>query len=166
MREVLPQNKKVLVYRAISFSKINYGIELYGRKKTNCIKKLQTTQNRILKILLKKNILTDTNGLHRENNLLKVLDHAKLRLLLISHNVLYSKNKINPAYEKMKLNATQGRTLRNNNDFTITANSYDSSNMVIESAAIYWNNLQREEKALQNRNIFKEKISAKLLLQI
>ena len=54
LRDTLPKDKLNIVYKSITFSLINYGIELYGRKNNIWLKQLQKTQNRLLKILHKK----------------------------------------------------------------------------------------------------------------
>jgi len=163
LRDKLPQSKKILVYKAITFSKINYGIELYARKETIWVKQLQKTQNRLLKILLKKKLTTRTNLLHAENCILKISDQSKLRLNLIAHNVAHAKNAINTAYIQMEINSHSGRILRNSLDFTINSCYYSPTNKVIESCMIQWNNLSLNNKNISTRQKFKEEIM-KLLL--
>ena len=77
--------------------------------------------------------------LHKQLEILKVKDHAKLRLALINHKVIYSKECLNWAHKNMKLqNEIHGRNLRNNLNFQINANAYSR---VTEKASIVWNNL-------------------------
>ena len=78
----------MLVFKAITFSKINYGIELYAKKETTNTKKLQKVQNKLLKILYNKHRRHSTNDLHRSRYLLKIKDLAILRQSLIGHQVL------------------------------------------------------------------------------
>ncbi len=75
---VHPDNKTILYYAYIYiYSKIQYGIEVYGRANKTVLKKVQT-QNRSLKILHNKNYFTPTIQLHRDLNLLLVRDIYKL----------------------------------------------------------------------------------------
>ena len=60
------------LYYAYVYSNIQYGIEVFGRCKMKTIKKVQTKQNRALKILYSKDYLTPTLTLHKELGLLKV----------------------------------------------------------------------------------------------
>ena len=90
--QVHPENKHVLYYAYI-YSKIQYGIEVYGRAKLTSIKKVQTQQNRSLKILFNKDYFTPTIKLHTDLNLLLVRDIYKLS---IAKFVYKQKNQILP----------------------------------------------------------------------
>lgn len=46
IRNTLPLNKTSMIYKAISFSVINYGIELYGRKNTIWLKQPHKTKKK------------------------------------------------------------------------------------------------------------------------
>lgn len=54
LKNILPPNKLNMIYKSISMSVINYGIELYGKNNNKWMIQLQKTQNRLLKIFLKK----------------------------------------------------------------------------------------------------------------
>ena len=54
LRNYLPRNKVLMIYKSLSLSKINYAIEIYGKKNNQWMSQLQKTQNRLLKIILKK----------------------------------------------------------------------------------------------------------------
>ena len=65
------------LYFAFIGSRISYGIEVYGHCANEYRCKLQTLQNKLLKLMLKLNRRTSTNQLHRDLSLLKVSDiHA------------------------------------------------------------------------------------------
>jgi len=156
LRNIIPYNKRILVYKALSFSKINYGIELYCKNESKWTKQLQRTQNRLLKILLSKNKLTGTNKLHKDNNILKIFDQGKARMALLSHRAIHQKEHTNVAYETMKLANQSGRNLRNNLNFITDINYYFKKNKITEGASIIWNNLPQELKLIKNREKFKE----------
>jgi len=62
------------IYFAYVFPHIKYGIELYGTCSAKLMKRIQTEQNKILKILYKKDFRYNTNKLHGELSLLKCQD--------------------------------------------------------------------------------------------
>ena len=62
-------------------SRIDYGIEVYGHCAYEHLSKLQTLQNKLLKLLLKLDRRTSTNKLHRDLSLLKVSDIHAVSLL-------------------------------------------------------------------------------------
>ena len=86
------ENKKVLYYAYI-LSKIQYGIEVYGRANASVTKKVQTQQNRSLKILYQKDYFTPTKVLHSDLNILMVQDIYKLS---IAKFVYKQKNELLP----------------------------------------------------------------------
>ncbi len=77
-RRVHEENKNSFYYAYIYiYRKIQYGIEVYGRAKTATIERVQTQQNRALKILYNKDYFTPNKNLHKD---LKLLwnQHSKL----------------------------------------------------------------------------------------
>ena len=62
------------MYFAFINSRISYGIEVYGHCADEHLSKLQTLQNKLLKLMLKLDRRTSTNQLHRFLSLLKVSD--------------------------------------------------------------------------------------------
>ncbi len=61
-------------------SKIQYGIEVYGRANPSTIKKVQTQQNRALKILYNKDFLIPTKTLHKDLDILIISEIYKLNI--------------------------------------------------------------------------------------
>ena len=53
------------LYFAFVFSRLKYGIEIYGNRSETNINKLPTMQNKLLKLLLHLDRLTPTNKLHK-----------------------------------------------------------------------------------------------------
>ena len=60
------------IYHAFIYSRIQYGIEVYSSCSETHTNRLQVTQNKLLKLILKLDRLTVTNLLHKEINVLKV----------------------------------------------------------------------------------------------
>jgi len=159
LRDITPYCKRMMIYKALSHSIINYGIELYAKSESAWINQLQKTQNRLIKILLKKNKLTRTQKLHKENNILKVTDQAKVRTTLLSHRVIYYSKQANIAYETMRIANHSGRNLRNNLNFATNINYFLKKNKIVENASVIWNSLPYELKTIQKREAFKNRIT-------
>ena len=66
------------LYYAYVYPYIQYGIEVYGNCGESVIRRIQVEQNKLLKILCKKNRMYGTNLLHRELKLLQCKDIYKL----------------------------------------------------------------------------------------
>ena len=81
IKHYIPEKNKILLFNAYISSKIQYGIELYGRANPTLLNKIQIRQNRALKVLYNKDFLTPTNVLHSNFQILKVDDQYKLNVL-------------------------------------------------------------------------------------
>lgn len=164
LRTFVPKNKLLQIYKALTFSKINYGIELYGRKDTSWLKQLQKAQNRLLKILFGKRIRYSTNKIHKENKIIKVKDLAKLRLCLICHKVIHNKKLTNISHRDMtRTQHIHDRNLRNNTNLNLTTNHFNTYNKITEQASIEWNSLNSNMKKIESRKKFKKILENHLL---
>ena len=76
------------LYSALIYSKIKYGIEFYGSCSNVHINRVQTIQNKLMKLLLKLDPRTPTNELHRGMNILKVSDIYKSNVLNFVNEIL------------------------------------------------------------------------------
>ena len=74
------------LYYAYCFSRIAYGIGVYGAPSNTCIHKLQVMQNRIVKTLYNNDWYTCTSILHKNLNILKIKDLFSLFQLVFVHN--------------------------------------------------------------------------------
>ena len=69
------------IYFSTIYSRIKYGIEIYGSATKRLTNKLQVMQNKLLKVLLNKNRRYSTNALHSYVNILNVDDICNSALL-------------------------------------------------------------------------------------
>ena len=74
------------LYFAFMNSHISYGIEVCGHCAEEYLSKLQTLQNKLLKLMLKLNRRTSTNQLHRNLSLFKVADIHTVSVLCFVNN--------------------------------------------------------------------------------
>ena len=69
------------LYYAFIYSRIKYGIELYGSSSASTMNKVQVIQNKLLKMVLKLDRLMPTNDLHKNTKILKIDDIHKCNTL-------------------------------------------------------------------------------------
>ena len=114
-----------MLYYAYIYSKIQYGIEVFGSASNTTLKKIQTKQNTALKILFNKDFYTSTNLLHAEMGVLLVKDIYNMYLTKFvykhQHNLLpeafddyYSTNNlihVHNTRQKANLHKTQYKTM-------------------------------------------------------
>ena len=85
VKNYISSKNKLSFYFAYIYSRIQYGIELYGSACKKSLKKIQIKQNRALKVLFNKEFRTPTLDMHKELKLLMVKDIAKVNLLKFVH---------------------------------------------------------------------------------
>ena len=71
------------IYFALIYSRINYGIEVYGKCAASYMSKIQTLQNKLMKMLLQLHYRTPTDDLHAMLNILKVNDMFKTNIFFV-----------------------------------------------------------------------------------
>ena len=70
------------IYYALVYSRIKYGITVYGQACKTKMQRIQTLQNQLLKVISGKDYRFSTDELHDEFNLLLIKDIAKHEFLL------------------------------------------------------------------------------------
>ncbi len=78
--KLIPHSCKRQPYFANIYSRVQYGIEVYGQACTGQLKKVQVMQNHTIKVLYNLDWLTPTNNLHRDVSILTVKDIFKLQV--------------------------------------------------------------------------------------
>ena len=76
------------LYFAFIYSRISYGIEVYGNCSQQNLQKIQIIQSKLLKLLLSKDPRTSTNELHKFMNILKVKDIQNANIVCFVKNCL------------------------------------------------------------------------------
>ena len=81
IRHILNTKLKRTVYFSSIYSKIRYGLEIYGNCASKHFNKIQIIQNKLLRVLTNREPLCNTNQLHKDLRLLKLEDAHQLSLL-------------------------------------------------------------------------------------
>ena len=81
IKHYVPQICKKQLYFAYIYSRLAYGIEVYGHTSKGNFKQLQVLQNKVLKSLFNFDWYTPTNVLHSNLNLLNLTDIFHVSLL-------------------------------------------------------------------------------------
>ena len=162
IRDYLTKENIKTIYYTLIYSRIKYGITLFGLAGSSKLKKIQTLQNQLLKVLLRKDYRFSTNELHNSMDLLKINDIAEQEIVTFVHN--YFSNKLPPVFDdyystlanQHQRNTRNGQNLLHilNHDTNIAASS------IKISGAKLWNNLDNNLKNIPKvkgfRKIFKK----------
>ena len=91
IRQYLNKDNIRNIYYTMIYSRINYGSIITGQTTNENINKIQTLQNRLLKVLLYKNYYYSTNKLHNELSILKFTDLINQETLSFVFKYLHGK---------------------------------------------------------------------------
>ena len=141
------------------YSRIQYGIELYGACRKGLLDKIQTLQNKLLKVLYKLPYLTETNQLHSSLNLLKIRDIYKNKVLKFVYESI-SKISIEQFHNHYVFQGTiTNLNLRNRNRlYQETTNNKFGESTLKSKGSQFWNTLPVNLRFIDSRNSFKKAI--------
>ena len=165
IREYLSKKEIQSIYYALVYSRIKYGINVYGQAGSTKIDKIQTLQNQLLKVLSEKNYRHPTEKLHKEFELLLVEDLAKQELLTFVHN--YFSNSLPPVFDDY-FDSFDHRYETRNGPNTIRLKIHDTemaAASVLVKGAKLWNNLNTSYKTITTRKTFRTKIKSDMINQ-
>ena len=100
LRHYVPKPCLMSLYDSLVLSKISYAFEAFGIASQNKLKDLQVLQNKILRILQFKDRKYSTNAIHKECNILKLIDLYEFKILKFMHNVHYNKGKLPSVFKR------------------------------------------------------------------
>lgn len=159
IKNKVTHNNKRKMFFAYFQSKAQYGIEIYGHAGSTIIKKLQTQQNKSIKILYNLHPRTSTNKIHLKNRFLKIKDLHKSFTLNFLHK--YKNNQLPPIFNDMftqytDIHTHQTRNRENYHRPPIRLATADKSMQAFASKL--WNKLPRELKETTSYTTFKTKV--------
>ena len=144
------------IYYACIHSKLKYGIEIYGTASLTSMNKLQTLQNKLMKILTKKDYLHSTNLLHTDLDILKVSDIHRHSLLQFVYKCNTNQTIANFINYFPTRGEQHGLNLRNNADLDAAYYNREQGRTTVQrTGAVFWNQLTDNVKHSSSLNIFK-----------
>ena len=152
------------IYYACIYSKISYGIEIYGTAGNTKLNKIQTLQNKLMKLLTKRDYLEPTNQLHAELNILKVKDIHRHKTLQFVYNCI-SGNQIATFFNYFSTRETQNQLqLRNRNELNRRAIRTEIGRSTVQhTGATLWNDIPNNVKESNSIQIFKNRLFNELI---
>ena len=158
IKQYISQKLARQLYFAFVSSRIRYGIESYGSCSQTNIAKLQTIQNKLLKLLLKLPFRHSTNDLHQKLKILKVNDLYKVCLL----NFVHQRNTDNlPAPLSKYFEYTNPARETRRNELNLKLDRFRTelgSTRVQVRAARLWNEMNTYLKTISDIKQFKKEL--------
>ena len=147
------------------YSQIKYGLIIYGFTTKSNINKLQTLQNKLLKVLTFKDRRYPTNDIHSQLKILKIEDIFYQEKVSFVHNFI--NDKLPPTFQNYFTEFAQVHNIetRNKNHNLIIPRhktNIGASTIKINGAKM-WNDLDANIKQILNIKIFRKNIKEKIL---
>ena len=140
-----------MLYYALIYPKIPYGAELYANIYLTHLHVLMILNNRLLRIIQRKNLAANTTILYSSFNTLSIDELFKFQILLHAHNILYDSKSLQSIFQSATCCNSDIRHhgTRSANDFhrsssNTTSGSCATSNLM----AKLWNSLPPDIKVL------------------
>ena len=159
IRNYLRKDNITTIYYALIYSRIKYGISVYGQACDSKLKKIQTIQNKLLKVLSSKNYQFSTDMLHNEFDILKIKDIIKQETITFVHK--FSSNSLPPVFDDYfeTLASNHNRNTRHGSHLLKIINhttNFSAASMKIQGAKV-WNRLDNNLKVITNLKNFRNK---------
>ena len=143
------------LYYAFIYSKIKYGIEVYGNTSAKNISRVQVIQNKLLKLILSWDWQTSTNFVHNDLKILKVEDIYKYNILNFVNKCVMGRIPENfKTYYKTKVVPYATRS-KGSLD-VIPCRTWYGSKAVKVNGALLWNNIHKNIRELRSMPELKE----------
>ena len=161
LRGILPISCLYKLYNAFIHPYIMYGIEVYANTTASVLDKLCKLNNKLLRILLNKPLLTPTHELYCALNTLPIPQLHQLRMLLFTHKCVYNGDSLPEIFRNyFTLNSSvheHGTRQQNYFHLSVVRSSF-GSRCTCYCCGKLWNGLPDAIKAISSINIFKKHI--------
>ena len=162
IRDFLNNNNIKTIYYALVYSRIKYGISVYGQACKTKIKRIQTLQNQLLKVLAGKEYRFSTDRLHSELELLKVTDIKEQEILAFVHN--FFSNRLPPVFNGYFETLISNHNINTRNGANLTRITGHSTEFAAKSIKIQgaklWNKTDKNLKSVNKSKMLKTKFKA------
>ena len=154
---------KLAFYYAYIYSRIQYGIEVYGSACQKSLKKIQIKQSRALKVIFNKDSRTPTTELHSDLKLLLVKDIAKVNLLKFVYQ--QRNDKLPDAFENYYSEVGQHhiRNTRQKHDLHINRESTLGKKSTKHRGAVLWNSISKKIRECETTKCFSKHLKDAIL---
>lgn len=157
-----PFKSKRTIFYALFHPYVLYGLPIWGSACKTNMDQIQKLQNRALKNLYNMPFRTPTSKVHKETEVLKIIDSYFISSVINIHNILNSQTNSN-----ININTEKQKSLRNDHQIrNIKVNTTKHGiNGVLHSAIAAYNSLEKEQKELTTRKL-KEQLKKEKLQKL
>ena len=160
IRNYINKNQVEVLYYSMIYSRIKYGLIVYGFTSKKNINKLQSLQNQLLKVLTFKKRRHSTNEIHNDLRILKVTDLFFQEKVSFVYN--YVNNQLPPTFPNYYTEFAQIhniQTRNKNNNFIIPHHRTNIGSTTLQiNGAKLWNDLDTTVKRSTSIKTFRNNI--------
>ena len=163
IRDYLSKQDIKTLYYSLIYSRIKYGITLYGQATKKQVRRVQILQNQLLKVLGKNEFKYSTDTLHSDYDLLKVNDITKHETLTFVHK--YHTNCLPPVFDNYFVSFSHNYNTRfGSQSYIIDNHASSAAALSVKIVGVkLWNQLDNDLKLIPTRKKFRNKLKISLL---
>ena len=165
LRNSVSLDVAIQLYYSLVYSKISYGMEIYGLANASILKPIQVLQNRILKTITFSHRRHPTNDLHSKLGVLKVSDIHVLKMGTFIYKYVNNtlprvfRDIVNPRMSSYLVNRTRSNAL-----FSVTRHNSKHGKLLLNNYCFkVWNDFPNNIKSSKSYATFKRKLKAYLI---
>ena len=163
LRHIVNNKLARTIYYTCIHSRIKYGIEIYGTAAKTRMDKLQTIQNKLMKLLTRKDRRYSTDQLHLDLDILKVNDIHKLSTLNFVYKCISGDTIPNfVSYFTMRDSMHAHPTSLHHEINKPQVHTETGKLTTHYTGAKFWNDLSHEIKSSENIDIFKRNLKTSM----
>ena len=166
MQNILPATVLRSIYFAFVHPHLLYGIEIYGNAGTSQLDKLLKLNNKLMRILQKRDMYTKIEELYNTYNTLPIIQLHEMQILVLVHKILYHKETLPEIFANYFIpnNFIHGYSTRKENMLHLHSISSTYGRRAIQfKGGILWNSIPFSLQSQMSLRTFKIKIKQYLL---
>ena len=168
VRHLIPEECRLTLYNSFVFSRLNYGIEVYANTKVKFLKRIKTSQNKILRILKFRRQRSSTNDLYTNVKILKLQEMHKMKLLSVIFKLVHTPDKFPEALKTLftrHFQVHEYNTKMISMQLISTKSHMDVDKKISYRARQHWNSLPSSLKNEKSFTKFKASVKKYYLSQ-
>jgi Reverse transcriptase (RNA-dependent DNA polymerase) len=166
LRSVLPFDCLKKMYFAFVHPHLLYGIEVYGNATITALDKLNKLNNKILRILLNKQIRTPVMELYKEYNTFPISILYQMQMLIFVQKCVYHNDILPPVFHNIFMDnkSLHKYDTRRKSDLHLSCANSVGQLCLDYRCVVLWNDLSDDLKTCCSSMAFKKKLKSKFML--
>ncbi len=159
IRNLLPQNTLILIYKTLIQSNLIYSCQVWGHTYETHLKKIQIIQNMALRIITSNNYGTDVTNLYNQLKIMNIFDMISYYSNVYIYKSLHKLNSFLSANFFKLMNRSQRSRSTQRQMLALPKCKFNyTQNSIFYKGVQSWNSLDIEIRSSSNIRLFKNKL--------